>query len=65
MYKDILQNIDNVAIWPIISFVIFFLFFLVLLWWVFTADKGYIRRMKQLPLEDSQEKDMDLTRINL
>lgn len=60
MYKDVLQSIDNVAIWPIISFVIFFLFFLVLIWWVLTADKGYIRKMKQLPLEDASPDTLDL-----
>jgi len=59
MYKDTLQNIDNVAIWPIISFVIFFLFFLFLLWWVFTADIAYIRRMKEMPFDDG-EKTIDL-----
>lgn len=60
MYKDVLQGIDNVAIWPIISFVIFFLFFLILIWWVLTADKGYIRKMKQLPLEDAPADTLDL-----
>lgn len=59
MYKNVLQGIDNVAIWPIISFVIFFLFFLVLIWWVVTADKGYIRKMKRLPLEDSPTGTLD------
>ncbi len=54
MYKNILQSIDNVAIWPVVSFVIFFLFFLVLLWWVFTANKDFIQKMKQLPMEDNQ-----------
>ena len=53
MYKNILQSIDNIAIWPVISFVIFFLFFLCLLWWVFTAKKTHIDTMKQMPLEDS------------
>ncbi len=61
MYKDVLQSIDQVAIWPIISFVIFFLFFLVLIWWVATADKGYIRKMKQLPLEDAPKENLDLS----
>jgi cytochrome c oxidase cbb3-type subunit 4 len=51
MYKDILQNIDHVAIWPVISFVIFFLFFLFLLWYVFTVDKDFIREMKNLPFD--------------
>lgn len=53
MYKNVLQGIENVAIWPVISFVIFFLFFICLLWWVFTADKNYINKMKGLPIEKS------------
>ncbi len=52
MYKDILQHIDNIAIWPMISFVIFFLFFLCLLWYVFTTDSKFIDRMKQMPMDD-------------
>ena len=54
MYKNVLQHIDNIAIWPVISFVIFFLFFLCLLWWVFTADKKFIEKMEALPMEDSK-----------
>jgi hypothetical protein len=53
MYKNILQSIDNIQIWPIISFVIFFLFFLILLWHVFTTDKSFINKMKQMPLDDN------------
>jgi cytochrome c oxidase cbb3-type subunit IV len=52
MYKNILQSIDNIEIWPVISFVIFFLFFLCLLWWVFSADKKLIKEIESLPLED-------------
>lgn len=55
MYKDILQGIDHIAVWPIISFSIFFIFFICLLWWVFSADKTYIRKMKGLPFEDESE----------
>jgi hypothetical protein len=51
MYKNVLQNIDNIAIWPVVSFVIFFLFFLCLLWYVFTADRKFIFKMKNLPVE--------------
>jgi cytochrome c oxidase cbb3-type subunit IV len=54
MYKNVLQNIDNIEIWPVISFVIFFLFFLVLLWWVFTADKKFIDEMSGLPVDKSE-----------
>lgn len=51
MYKNVLQNIDNIAIWPIISFIIFFIFFLCLLWWVFTVDKKFVKKMANLPLD--------------
>jgi cytochrome c oxidase cbb3-type subunit 4 len=54
MYKNVLQAIDNVAIWPVISFVIFFLFFIVLLWWVFTVDRKFIDRMKSLPMDNTE-----------
>lgn len=53
MYKNVLQSIDNIAIWPVISFVIFFLFFICLLCWVFTTDKKFIDKMKNLPIDNS------------
>jgi len=64
MYKNVLQSIDNIAIWPVISFVIFFIFFLCLLWWVFTTKKTFIDKMKSLPLETSvQEKDSNANKL--
>jgi cbb3-type cytochrome oxidase subunit 3 len=55
MYRDILQNTENLAIWPVISFVIFFLFFLILVWWAFTADRKYIQEMSSMPLDDNKD----------
>lgn len=55
MYKNVLQNITNIEVWPIVSFVIFFVFFLCLLWWVFTVDKKFIARMASLPIEEEEE----------
>jgi cbb3-type cytochrome oxidase subunit 3 len=52
MYKNVLQSIENIEIWPVVSFVIFFVFFLCLLLWVFTTDKKFIDKMKGLPIED-------------
>ncbi|QSE96303.1 cytochrome C oxidase Cbb3 [Fulvivirga lutea] len=51
MFKYYFEQIHNVEIWPIISLTIFMIFFLCLLLWVFTTDKGYITRMKNLPFE--------------
>ena len=56
MYKNILQSIDNVAIWPLISFVIFFLFFLLLIWWAFTVNKQFIQHMSNMPIDDTTSK---------
>ena len=64
MYKNVLQSIDNIAIWPVISFVIFFLFFICLLWWVFTTDKKFIDKMKGLPMDGSiPETDSNVNRL--
>lgn len=52
MFKHYFEQIHHVEIWPIISLTIFFIFFLCLVFWVIRADKGYINRMKQLPMED-------------
>lgn len=63
MYKNILQSIDNVAIWPVVSFVIFFLFFIMLLWWTFTTDKKFIEKMRQLPMDENQSSTSNLTQL--
>ncbi len=52
MFKHYFEQIDKVEIWPVISLTIFFIFFVGLIIWVFTADKNYIREMRQLPLDD-------------
>jgi cytochrome c oxidase cbb3-type subunit IV len=59
MYKNVLQSIENIQIWPVISFVIFFVFFLCLLLWVFTTDKKFIDAMKSLPIEGTQNKTQE------
>jgi len=56
MYKNVLESIDNIAVWPVISFVIFFIFFLCLLWSVLTTKKAFIDKMKSLPLENTNER---------
>ncbi|HEY5918251.1 MAG TPA: cbb3-type cytochrome c oxidase subunit 3 [Chryseolinea sp.] len=62
MYKNVLQSIDNIAIWPIISFVIFFLFFLCLLWWVFTADKKVMKELSEMPMDPTPQNDAKKTK---
>lgn len=50
--KGNLENIDGVAIYPMVSLMIFFLFFAGLFWWVFTAKKSHIKEVSNIPLED-------------
>ena len=65
MYKEILRSIDNVAIWPMISFIIFFTFFILLLWYVFTADINFMNEMSRKPLQDGPDNSNDVEPLNL
>lgn len=49
-----MQSIDGVEIFPLISFVLFFSFFLGVTWWVIKMKKSESDRMAQLPLEGDQ-----------
>jgi cytochrome c oxidase cbb3-type subunit 4 len=57
MYKEVLRGIENVEIWPVISLIIFFSFFVGLLWWVFRTDKAYIGYMENIPLSADDQTD--------
>ena len=61
MYKNILQSIDNIAIWPIISLAIFFIFFILLLLWVFTVDSKFIDKMKNIPFDQDKNNTLPTT----
>lgn len=50
--KHHLTSIGGVEIWPMLSFVVFFLFFLAVLWWVFTVRRTHIDHMAALPIND-------------
>lgn len=65
MYKNVLQNIENIAIWPMVSFVIFFVFFICLLLWVFSVDKKHIKKMENLPFEGTDLKNETNLNIGL
>lgn len=50
--KGHLTSIDGIEIYPLISLVIFFTFFVGLGIYVFKADKKKINEIKQMPLDD-------------
>lgn len=55
MYKEVLRSIENVAVFPVISLVIFVLFFLGIAIWALRVPKEYIDHMSSLPMDDEQE----------
>jgi cytoskeletal protein RodZ len=53
--KHNLETIDGVAIFPILSLLIFFLFFMGLGIWVFFYKKDKITELSQMPLNDNKK----------
>ena len=52
--KHNLETISGVEIYPIISLLIFFIFFVALYTWVFTYKKERISEMSHLPFSDEE-----------
>lgn len=50
--KNHMESITGIEIYPIISLLIFFTFFVILFWWVFTAKKDYIKTVSNIPLDN-------------
>ncbi|WP_299781761.1 CcoQ/FixQ family Cbb3-type cytochrome c oxidase assembly chaperone [uncultured Formosa sp.] len=49
--KNYMDSIAGIEIYPILSLLIFFGFFVILFWWVLTAKKDYIESVSNLPFE--------------
>jgi cytochrome c oxidase cbb3-type subunit 4 len=54
--KHNMETIAGVAVYPILSLLIFFAFFVGLGVWVFSYKKEKIDEMSQIPLNDNQTK---------
>ncbi len=50
-----MEQIAGVEIFPIISLLLFFIFFMIVGYMVLTADKKYIEEMKNLPLDKNND----------
>ena len=53
--KGYMDSIEGIEIYPIISLLIFFTFFVILFLWVFTAKKEYIKTVSNLPLDNQND----------
>lgn len=52
MFKEVLQSIEGIGIYTIVSMIIFMLFFIGMTIWLFKVDKKYIKTMSELPLKE-------------
>jgi len=55
--KNYMDSISGIEIYPVISLIIFFTFFVILFWWVFTAKKDYIKTVSNLPLDNNNNQN--------
>ncbi len=53
MYRQYLESIAGVSIYPVISLIIFFLFFTVLISYLIKSDKKHFQMLSQLPLQNN------------
>ncbi len=61
MIRNYLQTIEGVEIYPLISLIIFVIFFVVMLVWMLKVDKNYIKEMEQLPLDSNTNGNLNST----
>lgn len=54
MFRQNLESIAGVSIYPIISLLIFFLFFVALITYVVRTKKQYFDQMSGLPLQNNE-----------
>ena len=53
--KHHMESITGIEIYPMISLLIFFIFFVALFYWVFTAKKDYITTVSNIPLDNQND----------
>ena len=53
--KHHMEGIEGIGIYPMISLLIFFIFFVVLFFWVLKAKKEYIEKVSRLPLDNDNQ----------
>jgi len=54
MFKEVLQSIEGVEFFTIVSMLILILFFIGMIIWLFKVDKKYIKHMSELPLNEER-----------
>ena len=63
--KNVANSIDGVSIYPLISLLLFFAFFIILLYYVKKMDKNKVDEISRIPLEDEPADENNLSINNL
>jgi cbb3-type cytochrome oxidase subunit 3 len=53
--KQYAEKMDHAQVYPMISLIIFFLFFVLLLVYVFKMDKASINALSNIPFDEQEE----------
>jgi cytochrome c oxidase cbb3-type subunit IV len=54
-FKNYLESITGIGIYPMVSLIIFFGFFTLLTIWALKVNKGYINTLKNLPVDNTTD----------
>lgn len=55
MFKNYLDGIKGIATYPLLSLIVFFLFFVAMSIWLIRADKNKMNELADLPFQDENK----------
>ena len=55
MHKEVLRSIEGIGLYPVISLIIFVLFFTTVFLWVLRMKRADARKLAAMPLEDGEK----------
>lgn len=61
MFKEVLQSIEGVEIYTIISMILLILFFIGMTIWLLKVDRKYLKHMSELPLNEEKNEIKNFT----
>lgn len=57
MFTHYFEIIDGIELYPIISLIVFFIFFIGVFIWILKADKKYLKTMGNIPLDNQNNNE--------
>jgi cbb3-type cytochrome oxidase subunit 3 len=63
-FSSYLETITGVGIFPLLSLLMFVLFFTIVALWAFRAEKQMIDTMKNLPLDSEESQSADINKTD-